>query len=169
MTKIIVTIISYRPHILMLWYCHEPLSYLFRPRLRSYVPWDCNDPFLTTSRCAPCGSETFNVIVYLMCSNEIVKNHCSNNDVWLSAYMKGWHISQNFPFILPNSKSLFYDRTEWWMEIIKSLIWTIQHSIRPKFGDVVPLSLIWCKEPFLHRVPWINKIILSCKWARLLH
>ena len=66
----------------------------------------------TMSRCALCRVETFNVIVYLMCFIEIVKNHCSNNDVRLNAYMKGWHIFQNFPFILPNSKSSFYDRTE---------------------------------------------------------
>ena len=101
---------------------------------------------LTMSRCAPWRSGTFNVIIYLMCSNEIAKNHCSNNDAILSAYTKGWHISQNFAFTLPNSKSSFYDRTEWWMEIIK-----------------------WCKEPFLHRVLWINQIILSYKWTRLLH
>ena len=53
----------------------------------------------------------FNVIV-AMCSNKSVKNHCSNNDVILSAYMKGWHTSQNFPSILPNSKSSFYDKTK---------------------------------------------------------
>ena len=123
---------------------------------------------LTTSRCALCRSRTFSVIV-LMCFNEIVKNHCSNNDVTSSAYMKGWHISQNFPFVLPNSKSLFYDRTEWWMEIIKSLLWTMQHFPRLKFGDVIPFPLIWCKELFLYRIPWINKIILSCKWTYLLH
>ncbi|KAM3711167.1 hypothetical protein ACB098_01G088400 [Castanea mollissima] len=66
---------------------------------------------LTTSIPALCRSGTFNVVVF-MCSNEIVKNHCSSNDATLSAYMKGWHISQNFLFILPNSKSSFYDRTK---------------------------------------------------------
>ena len=107
---------------------------------------------LTTKWCDPCRFGTFSVIVYLMCSNEIVKDHCSNNDQVLSAYLKGWHMSQNFPFILPNSKSSFYDRTEWWMEIIKSLLWTMQHFRRPKFSNVLPLPLIWCKEPFPHRV-----------------
>ena len=151
--------------------CYDIVTNLFH--LSFVQDWDhmCHDivmTFLTTSICALCRSGVFNVIV-LMCFNEIVKNHCSNNDMTLSAYMKGWHTSQNFPFILPNSKSSFYDRMKWWMEIIKSLIWTMQQFTLLKFGDVVPLPLIWYKEPSLHRVPWINKIILPYKWTRLLH
>ena len=107
---------------------------------------------LVTSICAPCRMPTFNVIIF-MCTNKIVKNHCSNNDAILSAYMKGWYTSQNSPSTLPNSKSSFYDRTKWWMEIIKFLLWTMQLFTLLKIGDVVPLPLIWCKEPSLHRVP----------------
>ena len=121
-----------------------------------------------TSICASCRMPTFKVTVS-MCSNKIMKNHCSNNDAFLSAYMKGWHTSQNFPSILPNSKSLFYNWTKWWMEIIKFLLWIMWSSTLLKIKKVVPLPLIWCKEPSLHRVPWINKIILSCKQECLLH
>ena len=123
---------------------------------------------LITSISTLCNTPTWNVIV-VMCSNKVVKNHCNNKDVILSAYIKGWHTFQNFPSILPNSKSSFYDWTKWGMEIIKSLLWMMQLWTSLKIGDVLPLPLIWCKEPCFHWVSWINKIIFSCKRTRLLY
>ena len=123
---------------------------------------------LATLICAPLRKPLSKVIVF-MCSNKIMKNHYSYNNAFLNAYIIEWNISQNSPSILLNSKSSLYDRTKWRMEIIKFLLWILWCSTFLKIGEMVPLSFKWCKEPFLHRVPRINKIIFSCKWECLLH
>ena len=138
-------------HISILWYCSEPLSSHVHLKKRSHVSFHRNNP-LATFTCAPSKKPLSKVIVF-MCSNKIMKNHCNNNNAFLNAYIIGWNISQNSPSIPPNSRSSLYDRTKWWMEIIKFLLWILWCLTLLKIGEVVPLPLKWCKEPFLHRVP----------------
>ncbi|KAM3703570.1 hypothetical protein ACB098_04G105400 [Castanea mollissima] len=87
------------------------LSHLSGVQVRDHMCHSIVMTPLITSICALCRMPTFTVIGF-MCFNKIVKNHCSNNDAILSVYMKGWHAFQNFPSILPHSKSSFYDRTK---------------------------------------------------------
>ena len=47
-------------------------------------------------------------IIVVVYSNKIMKNHYSNNNGFLNVYIIARHIFQ----ILPNTKSLLYDRTK---------------------------------------------------------
>ena len=94
----------------------------------------------------PCSSQ-LNPSSYLSCFLiKLCKS--SNYNVSLVLNVIRWHLLQNFPFILPHSKSSLNCTSKWWVNIIKSLFYVIASTSLSKIWKMIPLSLIRWQKSF---------------------
>ena len=64
-------------------------------------------------------SSQLSIILPIMFSNKIMQNTSSNYNVSLVLNVVRWHLLQNFPSILPYSKSTLNHSSKWWVNMVK--------------------------------------------------